>query len=241
MRARELGRAFASYAWTGAACVGAMGSQAAGPDAAALRHHTLRWARVLERMWGLRLEVVGLEHYRRDTPTVLVANHQSYVDVVALFLTLPEMPVFLAKRELSRIPLFGRVMRTRGDVFIDRKRHDAATSTIDRTARVLQPGSPLLVFPEGTRARRPEIGPFKKGAFHLAKQAHAAVQPIGIHGSFEAWPRDRPAPIGGPVRIALGEPVSADEVARTDLDALADRMRAEVARLADLPLAPPRA
>jgi 1-acyl-sn-glycerol-3-phosphate acyltransferase len=238
---RELGRALVSYAWTGASCVGAMSSQLGGPDAPALERHTLRWARTLERFWGLELEVVGLEHYRRDTPTVLVANHQSYVDVVALFLALPEMPVFLAKRELSRIPLFGRVMHTRGDVFIDRKRHDAAASTIDRTARILRPGSPLLVFPEGTRARSPEIGRFKKGAFHLARQAHAAIQPIGIRGSFEAWPRDRPAPIGGPIRVALGPPVPADEVASADLDALADRMRAEVARLAGLPLAQPRA
>jgi 1-acyl-sn-glycerol-3-phosphate acyltransferase len=233
---RDLSRAAATYAWTGAACVSALGGHALGGDAHALERRTLRWARVLQRMWGLELEVCGLEHYRRGEVTVLVANHQSYVDVVALFLALPEMPVFVAKRELARIPLFGRAMEARGDVFIDRQRHDAATTTIDHTARVLRPGAPLLVFPEGTRARSPVISPFKKGAFHLARQAHAAIQPIGIHGSFEAWPRDRAAPIGGHVRVAIGPAIDADTVQHTDLDALVARARAEVARLADLPL-----
>ncbi|MBX7197017.1 MAG: 1-acyl-sn-glycerol-3-phosphate acyltransferase [Sandaracinaceae bacterium] len=227
----------ASYAWTGWSCVAALGRHAMGGDATDLARHTRRWARRLERMWRLELSVEGLEHYREGTPTVLVANHQSYIDVVALFLVLPEMPVFLAKRELSRVPLFSRVMRTRGDVFIDRQRHDAAATTIDRTARILKPGSPLLVFPEGTRTREPRIGPFKKGAFHLAKQAHAALQPIGIHGSLEAWPREAPAPRGGPVRVSIGPALSAETVQAMPIEELVARARADVAQLASLPLA----
>ena len=227
----------ATYAWTGAASALALGGQAAGQGGEDLERHALRWARVLAKLWKIEITVEGLSHYQERTPTVLVANHQSYVDVVALFLTIPEMPVFLAKRELSKVPFFGRVMKTRGDVFIDRARHDAATTTIDRTARILRPGAPLLVFPEGTRAHRPEIGRFKKGAFHLAKQAHAAIQPVSIHGSLEAWPRESPAPRGGPVRIRLGAPLSADDVQAAPIDELVGRMRREVARLADLPLA----
>lgn len=229
----------ATYAWTGAASALALGGQVAGQGGEDLERHALRWARVLSELWKIEITVDGLSHYQERTPTVLVANHQSYVDVVALFLTIPEMPVFLAKRELANVPFFGRVMKTRGDVFIDRQRHDAATSTIDRTARILKPGAPLLVFPEGTRAHRAEIGRFKKGAFHLAKQAHAAIQPIGIHGSLEAWPRESPAPRGGPVRVTLGPPLPADEVQTAPIDELVARMRSEVARLAGLPLAPP--
>lgn len=241
VRARDVGRAVATYAWTGAASALAVGAQAMGGDSAELTRHTLRWARVLERLWGLEIEVRGLAHYRPGTPTVLLANHQSYVDVVALFLSVPEMPVFLAKRELARVPFFGRAMRTRGDVFIDRGRHDAATNTIDRTARVLKPGAPLLVFPEGTRAHEPQIGAFKKGAFHLAKQAHAALQPIGIHGSLEAWPRGAPAPRGGHVRVAFGAPIDADLVASRTLEDLMTTMREEIGALSGLPLAPPSA
>lgn len=215
----------------------AVGGNAMGGDAEDLARHTLRWARGLERLWKIDLTVDGLSHYRVGTPTVLVANHQSYVDVVALFLTVPEMPVFLAKRELSRVPLFSQAMRTRGDVFIDRQKHDAAASTIDRAARIVMPGHPLLVFPEGTRAKEPVIGRFKKGAFHLAKQAHAAIQPIGIHGSLETWPRESPAPRGGPVRITFGAPLDAGRVQDTPLDDLITMMRGEVGRLAGLPLA----
>lgn len=226
-----------SYAWTGLASATAVGQNAMGGDADDLARQTLRWARGLERLWHLELTIEGLSHYRPNTPTVLVANHQSYVDVVALFLAVPEMPVFLAKRELSRVPLFSQAMKTRGDVFIDRQKHDAAQTTIDRTAKILRPGSPLLVFPEGTRAKEPVIGRFKKGAFHLAKQAHAAVQPIGIHGSLETWPRDLPAPRGGPVRISFGAPLDAEAVQAMPIDDLVSSMRIEIARLAQLPLA----
>ncbi len=227
----------ATYAWTGWSCAAALGRHAVGGGGEDLARHTIRWARGLERMWRLQISVHGLEHYRRDTPTVLVANHQSYVDVVALFLVLPEMPVFLAKRELSRVPLFGRVMRTRGDVFIDRQRHDAAATTIDRTARILKPGSPLLVFPEGTRAHEPRIGAFKRGAFHLAKQAHAALQPIGIHGSLEAWPREATAPRGGPGEVTIGPALDAEAVQAMPLEELVTHARSEIARLSRLPLA----
>lgn len=237
MRARDLGRAFLTYAWTGVASSVAIGAQLAHEDPERLARHTLRWARVLERLWGLEIHVEGLEHYRRGERLVLVANHQSYVDIVALFLSLPEMPVFLAKRELARVPVFSRVMRARGDVFIDRRHHESATSTIDRTAELLRPGAPLLVFPEGTRAHRPEVGPFKKGAFHLAKRAHAALQPIGIRGSLEAWPRDLLAPRGGAVHVALGPAMSAEVVRASDIDELLVRARVEVSRLSGLPLA----
>ena len=99
----------ATYAWTGAASALALGGQAAGQGAEGLERHTLRWARVLSRLWRLELSVEGLSHYRENTPTVLVANHQSYVDVVALFLTIPEMPVFqVAVRPASqRAPCAG--------------------------------------------------------------------------------------------------------------------------------------
>ncbi len=226
----------ATYAWTGAASFAAVGLHAVAGDAVDLARETRRWARGLERIWSLELSVEGLEHYERGASTVLVANHQSYVDVVALLLVTPEMPVFLAKRELERVPFFGRAMKSRGDVFIDRARHDAATSTIERAARSIRPGAPLLVFPEGTRADAPRIGRFKKGAFHLAQLAHASLQPVGIRGSLEAWPRGSAVPRGGPVHVAFGPRIPADEVQAIPLDPLIARVRAEVSRLSGLPL-----
>ncbi|MCX7807815.1 MAG: 1-acyl-sn-glycerol-3-phosphate acyltransferase [Deltaproteobacteria bacterium] len=235
MKWTGIDRALVTYGWTAWASALALMGQLLGENEEDLARHILRWARVLEWFWGIEVEVTGLEHYLRGERLVLIANHQSYVDVVALFLVLPEIPVFLAKQELGRLPLFGEVMRRRGDIFIDRQHHTQATEAIAQAARQLRAGSPLLVFPEGTRARRPEIGHFKKGAFHLAKQAGAAIQPIGIVGSLEAWPRDAWAPRGGKVQVRIGPAISAKEVAEQPIDELLHRSRRIIASLTGLP------
>ena len=231
---KNVGRALAGYAWTGLSCARVLSHQS---DAEALQSDSREWAAGLVKLYGIRVEVEGLEHLQQGLPTVLIANHQSYLDVVALFVSLPRIPVFIAKRELQRVPVFGRVMKTRGDIFIDRQTHDRAVQTIDETAKLLRPDAPVLVFPEGTRGKTPAVQRFKRGAFQLAKKAQAILQPIGIHGSFELWPRELPAPLSGTVRIRIGPPIDANRVQHDDLDALVHHAREQVAALADVELA----
>jgi 1-acyl-sn-glycerol-3-phosphate acyltransferase len=121
-------------------------------------------------------------------------------------------------------------------VFVDRRRHESAVDTIETAARNLRPGSPLLVFPEGTRGFRSEVQRFKTGAFHLAKQAQVAIVPVGIRGGRRVWPRERRAPLPGRIEVHYGVPIPPDDVAATPLDALIARARSEVASLADLPI-----
>lgn len=219
-------------------CSYALGYQAVRHDARALERHTRRWAAGLARGWGLRIEAHDVDRVPIDRACVLMANHQSYADVVSLFLALPVLPVFLAKRELRAVPLFGRVMETGGHVFIDRAAHQSAVETIEAAAQRLRPGSPLLVFPEGTRATRPVISRFKKGGFHLARRAGVPIVPIGIRGSLDVWPRDAAAPRPGTVELHVGEPIDEREVAEGTIDELIERVRARVGTLAALPLAP---
>jgi len=233
----RLGRTAFSYGWTAIASAEAIAAQTVRPSHATMVRHTRRWARVLVRGWQIDLRAHGTERIPIDRVCVIVANHQSYLDVIALFAALPVTPVFLAKRELERTPLFGRAMKLGGHVFVDRGKHDRAMASMEHAARELRPGLPLAVFPEGTRAREPVIRPFKKGAFHLAKAAGACIVPIGIHGSLEAWPRSAIVPEPGIVDLRVGAPIDPDTVARTSIDALAERARAEVAALAGYPLA----
>lgn len=231
----RLGRAAFSYGWTALASTEAIAVQALRPDAATMERHTRRWARVLVRSWRLELAVDGMERIPRDRACVIVANHQSYLDVIALFATMPLLPVFLAKRELERAPLFGRAMQLGGHVFVDRGKHDRAMESMERAGRQLRPGKPLAIFPEGTRAKVAGVRPFKKGAFHLARSVAAPIVPIGIRGSLEAWPRSEVAPLPDrSVSLRVGEPIASDD--GSSIEALAARARSEVARLAGLPL-----
>lgn len=234
---RAFGRAAFSYGWTALAATEAVAAQSVRPSPETMARHTRRWAEVLVRAWGIELCPSGMEHVPADRICVVVANHQSYLDVVALFATMPILPVFLAKRELEKVPMFGRAMRIGGHVFVDRGKHEQAMVALERAARELRPGHPVAVFPEGTRAKEPAIRPFKKGAFHLAKSAGACILPIGIHGSLEAWPRSQVTPSPARVEVRVGPPIPAEDVRAMELEALMARARAEVGRLSGLPLA----
>jgi len=214
----------------------ALGESAIRGDADTLRGIERRWAKVLLRAWGIRLSVEGLERVPRGERLVIICNHQSYIDVVALFSSLPELPVFLAKKELRNIPLFGRAMESIGHVFVDRGHRERAHDAIDEVGRALRPGLPVVVFPEGTRAARPVIQPFKKGAFHLAKAAQTPILVVGITGSVEAWPKGTSAPVPGPVTLHIGGAIPASDVQGLPLDDLITRARSEMAALTGLPM-----
>jgi 1-acyl-sn-glycerol-3-phosphate acyltransferase len=237
VRARQARNALVTFSWTGVMSAYALGYQALRRDAPALERHTRVWAQGLARGWGVRVVAHDTERLPIDRPCVVMANHQSHADVVALFLGLPVLPVFLAKRELRAVPLFGRAMETGGHVFIDRGKHQSAVDTIDDAARRLRAGSPLLVFPEGTRGRRAEIQRFKKGGFHLARKAGVPNVPIGIRGSRAVWPREAPAALPGLISLHVGEPIPAAEVTEGEIEPLIERVRARVAELSELPLA----
>ncbi len=237
VRARDAGNTIMGYGWTGVLCSYALGYQSVRRDPVALERHSRTWARVLVRTLNVEVDVKDPDRVPTDRRVVLMANHQSHADAPALFVALPVLPVFLAKKELRRVPLFGRLMETGGHVFIDRGKHDSAVSTIDDAAASLRPGHPLLVFPEGTRARGSEIARFKKGGFHLARKARVPIIPIGIRGSREVWPRGQAYAVPGLITVHIGEPISADEVASEPLEALMDRVRTEISELSATPLA----
>ena len=98
----------------------AVGSQLLREDPARMQRHTRCWARGVARGVGLEVETYGAERLDPARSYVLMANHQSHIDIVALFNALPMVPGFLAKAELRRVPLFGRAMEAGGHVFVDR-------------------------------------------------------------------------------------------------------------------------
>lgn len=233
---RRAANAAFTFGWTATQSAHALGESVIRNDADTLRGIERRWAKVLLRAWGIRLSVEGIERVPRGERLVILCNHQSYIDVVALFSALPELPVFLAKKELRNIPLFGRAMESIGHVFVDRGHREKAHDAIEEVGRALRPGLPVVIFPEGTRASRPAIQPFKKGAFHLAKAAKTPILVLGITGSVEAWPKGTSAPIPGPVTLHVGPTIAASDVEALPLDELIARARSEMAELTRLPL-----
>lgn len=221
--------------WTAGEAFVALARTAATGDHAVVRRMTPGWARGLARAWGVEVEAFGTEHVEPGRTYVLMANHQSHVDIVALFEALPILPGFLAKKELRRIPLFGRAMEVGGHVFIDRTKRTEAIAAIAEAAEQVRRGSSIVIFPEGRRADSPGVEPFKKGGFHLAKQARVPIVPIGIRGSAAVLPKHGWRLRPGRVEVHIGEALPADEVVATPLPELIERVRARICELSALP------
>jgi 1-acyl-sn-glycerol-3-phosphate acyltransferase len=146
------------------------------------------WGRAFVRLGGWAFRVEGMENLP-SCGAVLVANHQSIVDIPMLLSAFPRPVRFLAKRELGEIPLFGKAMAAAGNLFIDRDDpRDAVRMLRDVGAR-LRDGQLVVVFPEGTRSMGGSIGEFRPGAFYLAQKSGAPVVPVYIDGGYRAIPK----------------------------------------------------
>jgi len=148
------------------------------------RRAPLDWGRQLCRVAGVKVVAHGLETLGDGRSCVLVANHVSWFDVLALGAVLPRMN-FVAKAELKRIPFFGAAAERSGQIFIEREQRKAAFAAYQRAAERIREGATVIVFPEGTRGDSYALRPFKKGPFVLAIAAEVPIIPVYIHGSLD--------------------------------------------------------
>jgi 1-acyl-sn-glycerol-3-phosphate acyltransferase len=200
------------------------------------RWATRKWAEGMAAGWSMRVNAHGVERIDPQGTYVFMANHLSHVDIVALFIALPMNVGFLAKKELRRVPFLGQAMVAGGHVFIDRGRRERAVEAIEDAARQVADGASIVVFPEGTRGREEIVQPFKKGGFHLALQADVPIVPVGIRGTRNIMTRDELVIHPGVVDVHIGAPVASAQYA--DADAFSAAVRAKIAELAAMPLAP---
>lgn len=173
---------------------------------------------------GVDVELVGTENIHPEAAQILVANHVSWFDVWAIAATLPRVYHFVAKKELARIPLFGRAWITCEHIAIDRSNLNAAVASLDEAAeKIRRDHATIVMFPEGTRSATGRLQRFKKGAFVLAIKAGAPVVPVAITGSREVMPKGGWIVRPGHIQIRFGKPISVDGVDVRDRDVLVDR------------------
>ena len=190
------------------------------------------WSRTLLRLAGVRVEADGLEHLREGGPQVLVCNHQSLFDILALFATLPVSLRFVAKMELSRVPLFSWAMRRAGHVFIDRGDRSQAIRAMDAAGeRMREERLTLGLFPEGTRSPEGRLQPFKKGAFVLAIDTQTDLVPVAVQGGAAILPKGRRRLESRPIRIRCGERIPLEGMSHEDRDAVLHRARDAIAEM----------
>ena len=143
---------------------------------------------------------------------VYMSNHQSHLDIPMLYATLPSPTIrMLGKKELFRIPLWGRGLRAAEFIEVDRSNHARAVQSIEHAARLVRDGVSIYLAPEGTRSRDGRIGKLKKGGFHLALETRAPIVPVAIRGTIDILPRGgRVMHTGRRVEVTIGAPIEVE-------------------------------
>jgi 1-acyl-sn-glycerol-3-phosphate acyltransferase len=164
-------------------------------------------ARTVLRCSGVRVATEGTDRLERLPACVIVANHASYVDSVALTAALPGRCTFVAGEWWAPIPLLGFLMRRVGTKFVERTDRAQGLADAQRLTEVARRGEWLVLFPEGSLSAVPGLRPFHLGAFLIAANAGLPIVPVSIAGTRAILPPGRRVVHRGVVHLAIGEPI----------------------------------
>lgn len=168
---------------------------------------------------GVQLDVSGEENLWAQRPCIFVFNHQSKADVMIIAKLVRKDIGAIAKKEIKDMPVIGKVLELAGTVFVDRANGRNAIKMMEPLIDAIKvDGKSICIAPEGTRTLSPKVGPFKKGAFHLAMQAGVPIVPIVIHNAGDVAPKNEFVMRPARVKVEVLPPVDTSGWKRATLN-----------------------
>ena len=158
---------------------------------------------------GIQNQVIGFENLPvgSTAPAVLLVKHQSTWETFCMPALMPHPLAYVFKKELLYVPFFGWAMGRMDMIHIDRsKRAQAFNKVVEQGQRLLNQGTWVIMFPEGTRIPRGQKGTYKSGGTRLAVETGAPVIPIAVT-SAKCWPRKAFVKRPGTVEFSIGKPI----------------------------------
>lgn len=191
---------------------------------------TRRAGRTLVALAGVDLSVRGA-FPAGGLPAVVVANHPSFIDGLALLLASPDPIVFVTSSDLEHNRLVGGFLGRLGCAFVHRGQAGRSTEDVQHLAGIARDGSRLFIFPEGSIAPGSGLRPFHLGAFAVASAVGCPIVPVGIRGTRDILRPGSRLAHRAAVEVAIGSPILPerdDFAAHVDLSAHARRSVAEL-------------
>ena len=158
-----------------------------------------------------KVEFKGVENIPKNEKYFVACAHQSMFETFALQSVL-DYPVFILKKELLKIPLFGQYLKKIKSIEITR---DTTTkenlSFFDKVAKIVsEENRPLLIFPQGTRVKFNEKVPFKKGVGRIYETLNISCLPVALN-SGKVWPKEGIIQHSGNITVSFLKPIKAGQ------------------------------
>ena len=186
------------------------------------------WGKTLSFIFNIKLVVKG-KHNLQNRNYIFASNHASLIDIPLLLIAVNRYTVFIAKSELSKIPIFKSILDRAGFIFVDRKNNDSAVKSMNNLMEDIKkiPRS-VAIFPEGTRTSDGELLPFKKGAAIFAINTDIPVIPVAISGTY-SWSKKKLFDISQSViSFEFGEPITTENYSFDDRDYLTEKIKTNI-------------
>lgn len=147
------------------------------------------WARSVFFIMGKKLHITGYENIKKDEKYILLANHASLFDIVAITSFYSEVSWFGHER-LLKVPVFGRFLRLTNYVPF---REPTITNTRHMLEQLLEKANnqSVAIFPEGTRTTNGKINPFYRGFIYLFRTRDIDILPVTLNGFYDLKPKNR--------------------------------------------------
>lgn len=177
----------------------------------------VQWAfRVINRICGVRLTVIGHENVPEDQAVLYVANHNSYFDIIITYSLCPNLTGYISKDTLGKVPLLNIWMRRLYCLFMNREDMKQSLKVILQGVEYIKQGISICIFPEGTRGDSQKIAPFKNGSMKIAEKTGCPVIPVAISNSREIIYNHMPVVKPAHVIVEYGKPIYPGELSKED-------------------------
>ena len=181
----------------------------------------VQWAlRVIYKICGVKLTVIGQENIPKDEPVLYVANHSSYFDIIITYSLCPKLTGYVAKDSLEKVPLLNRWMKRLYCLFMNRDDLKASLNTIKQGIEYIKQGISICIFPEGTRGDGKTLLPFKEGSLKMAERTGCAIIPMAISNTAAILKDHMPFAKPAKVIVEYAEPIYPKTLSKEERRAL---------------------
>ena len=217
-----------AWTWTALVCIVIALMSHVGGAKWAGRYVARLWGKVILWITPVRVKTEGLEHVAAHQSYVVVANHLSTYDILAVYGHMPLDFKWVIKQELRKVPFLGFACHKIGHIFVDRTNRKASVASMAAAKETLVDGTSVFFFPEGTRSNGQALKPFKKGAFKMAKDLNLAILPLSISGADKVMPSQSFRILPGTITLTFHAPIKQSEVEVSRTSELAEMAQQKI-------------